>query len=92
MNRVCLVVGINAVFSGKALPCGMPHRKHVHDVAPYGEKDAKFPVSLTMKQIPDFFAIGVRIRVYRAALWSGAERANFCTETAYPTQGDCGRF
>jgi hypothetical protein len=92
MNRVCLVVGIDAVFFGKALPRGMPHRKHVHDVTPYREKDAIFPVSLAVKQNPDFFAIGVRVRVYRAALWFGAERASFCTETAYPTQGDCGGF
>jgi hypothetical protein len=88
LNRVCLVVGIDSVFFGKALPCRMPYGKHVHDVAPYGEKDAIFPVSLAMKQNADFFAIGVRIRVYRAALWFRAERANFCTETSYPTQGD----
>jgi hypothetical protein len=59
MNRVCPIVGVVGVFLGKALPCGMPHGKHVHDVAPYGEMDPIFSVSLAMKQNPHVFAMGV---------------------------------
>jgi hypothetical protein len=76
MNWFCFVVGFVAVFFGEASTCGMPDGKHVHDVAPYGEEDAILSVSLAVKQNPDFFAVGIGIRVDGAAWWLRAERGD----------------
>ena len=64
---------IVVAFLREAPSCRMPHGEHMHHVAPHGEKYAVFSVPFAMKQNPDFFTIGVGIRVDRAAVWFGTE-------------------